>query len=253
MFMKTNKKAFTLVELIVVITILAILGTVAFISLQEYTTMARNSVRIDGISKISSAIEIRRQSGINILSFVNTWNEVPSAEIGWEPVSVWNDYKAWELNTSAIELKKSDFIDPSNGQPFLVGATSKKWGQFEVVATIEDSGVDSSKVKWKYEQRTVSAINWTWSNWSNTFEINNQSEINTFYKWDVISGSWVPTNTKIIKVSNDGVTLTVNNNFTSNVTSIALWSEEVVWLIVWTDWITPVTENSATVAYEVLN
>ncbi|MDP2090240.1 MAG: type II secretion system protein, partial [Candidatus Gracilibacteria bacterium] len=41
-----NKKAFTLVELIVTIIILAILGTIVFISLQGYSQTARDSVRI---------------------------------------------------------------------------------------------------------------------------------------------------------------------------------------------------------------
>jgi len=41
--MKINEKAFTLVELIVVITILAILWAIAFISLSWYTKKASNS------------------------------------------------------------------------------------------------------------------------------------------------------------------------------------------------------------------
>lgn len=51
-----NIKAFTLVELIVVITILAILWTIAFISLQWYTRDARSlkkSFRNMKYSKIS--------------------------------------------------------------------------------------------------------------------------------------------------------------------------------------------------------
>ncbi|MFK7780612.1 MAG: prepilin-type N-terminal cleavage/methylation domain-containing protein, partial [Candidatus Gracilibacteria bacterium] len=47
-----NKKAFTLVELIVVITILAILGTIAFISLQGYSKSSRDSVRISDVSNM---------------------------------------------------------------------------------------------------------------------------------------------------------------------------------------------------------
>jgi len=43
--MNYNKKGFTLVELIVVITILAVLGTIAFLSLQGYSKKSRNSVR----------------------------------------------------------------------------------------------------------------------------------------------------------------------------------------------------------------
>ena len=55
--MKTSNKGFTLTELIVVITILAIFGTISFISIGGYTDSARNSVRIDGIGKIATALE----------------------------------------------------------------------------------------------------------------------------------------------------------------------------------------------------
>ena len=49
-YMNKQKKAFTLVELIVVITILAILWTIAFISLQWYSRDSRDSVRISDMS-----------------------------------------------------------------------------------------------------------------------------------------------------------------------------------------------------------
>jgi type II secretory pathway pseudopilin PulG len=48
-----------LVELIVVITILAILGTIAFISLQGYSADARNSKRISDLGTIASAISAK--------------------------------------------------------------------------------------------------------------------------------------------------------------------------------------------------
>jgi prepilin-type N-terminal cleavage/methylation domain-containing protein len=52
-----QKYAFTLVELIVVITILAVLGTIAFVSFQGYTTSARDSVRISDLKVIQKALE----------------------------------------------------------------------------------------------------------------------------------------------------------------------------------------------------
>ncbi|MFK7780068.1 MAG: prepilin-type N-terminal cleavage/methylation domain-containing protein [Candidatus Gracilibacteria bacterium] len=51
-------KAFTLVELIVVITILAILGTIAFISLQGYSATSRDSVRIYDVSNMKTSLEL---------------------------------------------------------------------------------------------------------------------------------------------------------------------------------------------------
>ncbi|MDP2091273.1 MAG: prepilin-type N-terminal cleavage/methylation domain-containing protein, partial [Candidatus Gracilibacteria bacterium] len=49
---------FTLVELIVVITILAILGTIAFVSLQGYSSNARDSVRTSDLSRMKSTLEL---------------------------------------------------------------------------------------------------------------------------------------------------------------------------------------------------
>ena len=56
--LKTSKKiAFTLVELIVVITILAILWTIALISLEWYTSDARDSVRVTDLKNIKWSLD----------------------------------------------------------------------------------------------------------------------------------------------------------------------------------------------------
>ena len=55
---KQKKQAFTLVELIVVITILAILWTIAFISLQWYSRDSRDSVRISDVSNMKTSLEL---------------------------------------------------------------------------------------------------------------------------------------------------------------------------------------------------
>jgi prepilin-type N-terminal cleavage/methylation domain-containing protein len=61
---QNNSLWFTLVELIVVITILAILWTIAFISLQWYSAQARDSKRLSDIQNIKSSLE---------LFSINTW------------------------------------------------------------------------------------------------------------------------------------------------------------------------------------
>lgn len=253
MFMKNNIKAFTLVELIVVITILAILWTVAFLSLQEYTTLARNSIRIDGISKISSAIQIKKQSWINMLSFVNTGNEIPNIQIWGTTALAWDDYKAWPVNTSAMELKSTDFIDPSNDRSFIIWATVKKWWEYQVVATLEQNGKNEAQISWTYKWRTVESIDGSWTTWTNSFTLTDLDNINKLFKWDIITWVWVPSGTKIDGISDDGMTLKLSNNFTSNTTGIELWSNESVGLVVSTDGTTPVTRWSEDVAYEVLN
>lgn len=59
-----NKKAFTLVELIVVITILAVLWTIGFISYTWYTSEARDSSRLADMWNIKKAIDLNE---------INTW------------------------------------------------------------------------------------------------------------------------------------------------------------------------------------
>ncbi len=53
-----NKKAFTLLELIISIIILAILWTIAFISLQSYSKQSRDSARVSDMSKIRTGLEL---------------------------------------------------------------------------------------------------------------------------------------------------------------------------------------------------
>lgn len=55
-----KKNGFTLVELIVVITILAVLWTLAFISLQWYALASRDAVRISDMTTIIKALEFER-------------------------------------------------------------------------------------------------------------------------------------------------------------------------------------------------
>ena len=53
-----NSKAFTLVELIVVITILAILWTIAFLSFQWYSKDSRDTVRLNDLKTIEKSLEL---------------------------------------------------------------------------------------------------------------------------------------------------------------------------------------------------
>lgn len=53
-----SKTAFTLVELIVVISILAILGTISFLSYGNFSIDARESKRISNLGKIENQLDI---------------------------------------------------------------------------------------------------------------------------------------------------------------------------------------------------
>jgi len=53
-----NYHGFTLVELIVVITILVILGTIAFVSLSGYSGSARDSSRVSDLTNLAKGLDI---------------------------------------------------------------------------------------------------------------------------------------------------------------------------------------------------
>ena len=58
--MKKGIKAFTLVELIVVITILAILATIWFVSFSGYLAWTRDTNRVAQLKSMSDALELYR-------------------------------------------------------------------------------------------------------------------------------------------------------------------------------------------------
>jgi len=251
--MKNNQTGFTLVELIVVIAILAILWTIAFISIQSYAAISRNAVRIDGIWKIATALEVRKTSGGNVLSFIDSWQEVPSAQIGWGSANIWVDYKAWSINMSALQLRSRDFKDPSTDDVLRAWATAKKWGEYQVIATLEDNGSNLSKISGTYEKRNSVPINGIWTSWKKTFKISDARNINQLHRWDVVTGTWVPSGTRIKEISKNWLTITLDNTFTATSNAIRLWSEEVDGLVASIDGVSPVVNESTTVAYEVLD
>ena len=86
-------KAFTLVELMVVITILGILSTVWFISFMWYTETSRDSVRIANLSDLQKSLELRKTHAgefpepDNSYSVKYLWKEV------WKQGTIWDKTK----------------------------------------------------------------------------------------------------------------------------------------------------------------
>ena len=96
--MKKGNIGFTLVELIVVITILAILGTIAFISLQWHSRNARDSVRVSDIATIHKWIWV----------LLVRWGIIPTPDDRLEVHSswtlIWYQWDAWKNVLSSIGM-----------------------------------------------------------------------------------------------------------------------------------------------------
>ncbi len=120
MLMQNKKQAFTLVELIVVITIIAILWTIAFISLQWYSTAARDSTRISNLSTMKTSLE---------LFHLDAW-KYPTATDGfvvtYSWTEVWTQWTFWTTTFSNVTRLDKIPTDPLTEKEYTYSTTKNK-------------------------------------------------------------------------------------------------------------------------------
>ncbi len=126
-----NKKAFTLVELIVVITILAILWTISMLAFQGYTVSARDSVRVYDLNNIKSAIEYTR---IENGTYITPDNWVDITYSG--SIAVWNQGVFWDEAKRKTQRLDKVPVDPLTQDEYTFSVTSNGW-EFELGAIME--------------------------------------------------------------------------------------------------------------------
>lgn len=128
--MKKVQKGFTLVELIVVITILAILGTIAFISLQGYSQDAKNAKVSSDLATLAKSIDIATTDGsltlTNLVTNADTSHEVTGSASGVTLYDTNNNatqallddvtYEVGEVDFAALRQNGDDFKDNSGNE-----------------------------------------------------------------------------------------------------------------------------------------
>lgn len=161
---KINKNAFTLVELIIVITILAILATFAYTSFQWYTRDSRNAKRNMELWNLEKQIELSQMQWVSLMSMVNgTWTTITDNGTGSSArIRIWwvetynalsGSYMAWDINHTVLWLDTKLFLDPLAGVPYKIGVTTHG-NRYEVAATLETDVWGDSLIKWSYFART---------------------------------------------------------------------------------------------------
>lgn len=163
-----NKKAFTLVELIVVITILAVLWTIGFISYTWYTSEARDSARLADMWNIKKAIDLNE---------INTW-KLPEVTNPVE-IKVWTQvvFSQWTFwNTTIAGLKwliSQNPKDPLTKLDYSYSVTSDG-SEYELGWYIENDKISYSPIsqanawlsltpallRWNYNWQFVKVISW---------------------------------------------------------------------------------------------
>ena len=125
-----NKKAFTLVELIVTITILAILWTIGFLSFQSYTVYSRDVVRLSHISNMKSVLEY---------SYTETWRyPKPDWEnnITYSWAIAWIQWDFWKNTKRKTKRLDSIPLDPLTQNTYSYSVT-KNQSEFELGSIFE--------------------------------------------------------------------------------------------------------------------
>jgi len=125
----SKQKAFTLVELIVVVTILAILATIWFVSYSSYLTWVRDTNRIAQLTSLS-----------DWLNLYSTTNDLPIPEDDVE-VSVNWDLIAYQWYAGANILETINFekgwVDPRDNSYFSYYLTRDR-KYFQLMAFLEE-------------------------------------------------------------------------------------------------------------------
>lgn len=183
------KKAFTLVELIVVITILAILWTIAFISLSGYSADARDAKRLSDTSSLLSKINIENARGMELEELITnaTWTTL---QILWKEDQ--NVKTFWIANFENLKENRDNFMDPFYKNQDYLFAYVEWWrwsGSYSFVqsATISEKK-NATIIKWNYyksipedadslfktstwyifknnDERLIYWEGWTWNQW----------------------------------------------------------------------------------------
>lgn len=170
--MKYIKKAFTLVELVVVITILSILATITFVSYGLYTSNARDSVRISDIENIDKSL--------NLFNIEHWFFPEPDGSyfITYSWSIAWTQWYFWEdLLRKTQELSKVP-VDPLTGSNYAYSVTNNK-KEVQFASILENQEIIwfsnvfwwwiaapwkelwTAYVKWNYNWKFVKVSTWS--------------------------------------------------------------------------------------------
>ena len=159
MNLKKNK-AFTLVELIVVITILAILWTIAFLSFQWYSRDARDSARSSDLDTLRSSLE---------LFYTKTWfypqaNNWQNITYSW--IIAWQQWTFWDPQNVQVGSVSKLPKDPLTQTEYTYSVTSLK-NEYQLAATFEwkiAQNIDILNKTYAWNKDWIAKIIWNY-NW----------------------------------------------------------------------------------------
>ena len=159
------QKGFTLVELIVVITILAILGTIAFISLQGYSQDAKNSKVTSDLRTLASSIETRLTDGMDLTTIVDTDKKATNTvdnnvstfgnvsldtPVVIDDTATTGNYEVGTINFISLKQNGTDFIDPEKNGYLVAYVASGSVAYYQVAGQTKGAVGYKAVIKGNY-------------------------------------------------------------------------------------------------------
>ena len=217
-FLKSS--GFTLVELIVVVTILAILWTIGFVSFLGFQVQARDSARLSDLHVISKWVEYYK---------LKEWvypNPSDAIDITFSWSLVWKQWSFWQATQIQTERVNQVPLDPLTKNPYTY-ATTYNGKEFEVASIYE----------WAFSNNGFSPLPISQSYAQSTFFTkvigNYNKKIITLYNSTNILILWVPTlitseiqNVDIIDLySNNSFAPSGGKNIPGSYNNTKIWDE----------------------------
>lgn len=187
----TTKSWYTLVELIVVLSILSILATLWFLTYTSHLAWARDTQRHSDLSVLTNSIKNIFVRWFNPSVLVNTWTVDRTWSWAWNFYTAWKslvweiNYKAWWINYDYLTDLNKEMLDPKNQKSYIIWVFENN---YELATTMEDS--DYAYIVRSNRPRTSS---WTLSELDSTDDtrniitLKNEEDSIKFTIWDEIS------------------------------------------------------------------
>ncbi len=138
---KKFKQAFTLIELIVVIVILAILWTIAYIYMSNYSTDSRDTVRITDLKNIQKTLDIYFAKESQYPEPSDTIN------ITYSWATVWLQWVFWNKTRKDLWIISTIPLDPITRNPYSYSITNQKM-EYQLWAALEWDNPAKSDLEW---------------------------------------------------------------------------------------------------------
>ena len=232
------KKAFTLVELIVVITILAILWSIAFVSLQWFQADARDSKRVAEVNNVKKSLE---------LFSLKAWKypKPDNAEqVKYDDELLWYQWTVWDNVIQQLSRNLSEKpLDPLYNTEYIYSLTNNET-KYEIMSVYEwDIVASLPLIETTYANENLTAkVEWTY-NWvyvkSTSYYVPLPSIITSEEVTWWLTLTWWNINSQVVNGKKNIPQIWTINRVTNN-----NWEWTIVNLSVYWTWVTSKSSDS---------